>query len=99
MHRHRKWLCAVLCFSHLVATTRAEGTPPPAVPAEVQQLTGKRVQIYHDVDLLGTGKPSLLHTGYLAMILQQAGATVARDSLDGKKPDVVIFGDPVEPPQ
>jgi hypothetical protein len=69
--------------------------PQPAPSAELQQLKAKRVQIYHDVDLLGAGKPSPLHTEYLAMILQQAGATVIHGGAQGQKPDVVVFGEPL----
>ena len=93
--------CAALCLWSLsTQTTRAAENPqPPAVPGEVRQFDGKRVRIYHDVDLLGTGKPSALHTRYLTMILRQAGATVTRGAAEEEKPaDVVIFGEPLGPP-
>lgn len=100
MRRNLACFCAALCLWSLsMETTRAAEHSPPAVPGEVQQFNGKRVRIYHDVDLLGSGKPSALHTQYLTMILQQAGATVTRGAAEEKKPDVVIFGEPLGPPE
>jgi hypothetical protein len=89
----------VFCLVLTAATKPAQDKAPATAPAEVQQLKGKIVQIYHHVDLTGAGKPSPLHTGYLAMVLQQAGATLIRPDEAGKKPDVVIFGEMLPPPQ
>jgi hypothetical protein len=111
MLRHLTSFCIVLGLS--AATTRADDKPVPAettaraddktVGTEIQQLKGKVVKIYHDVDLLGAGKPSRLHTEYLTMVLGQAGVTVVRnrpdEKKDEKKPDVVILGDITAPPQ
>src|SRR5688572_32525454 len=63
-------------------TARADKQP---VSAEIRQLQGKVVKIHHDVDLLGTGKPSILHTHYLRIILQEAGVTVLKDRVHDEK--------------
>jgi hypothetical protein len=85
----------------LVAAARGAEAP---VPAEVAALKGKAVRIWHDVDLVGTGKPSPLHTAYLVMVLEEAGAKIARpqdlnDPFNARKPDLVIFGEMMPPPK
>jgi hypothetical protein len=92
---------ARFCIAMLGLCAATIGADGAAVPAEMPQLKGKLVKIYHDVDLLGTGKPSSRHTQYLAIVLEEAGAKVVRASANGKgdekRPDVVIFGEPIAP--
>src|SRR5262245_37860707 len=79
-------LSIVLCFS--AETAQAQDRP---LPAEIQQLNGKLVRLYHDVDLTGAGKPSMLHAQFLTILLRRAGATVVNSDRERKQPDVVIF--------
>src|SRR5688572_19781457 len=93
----RQVTCIVVLGASLsAAAARAQDAAAPALPAlpaEVQDLKGKRVAIYYDLDLLGTGKPSPLHTQYVSLILQRAGATVLRGGGGQTTFDVVIFGE------
>ena len=104
MIRHLVPFCVVLFLlaSAICAQEKAPSTLP-AVPPEIQQLKGKVVRIYHDVNLLGAGKPSGLHTGYLATLLEDAGARLVRVGANARPDettvaDVVIFGDMTPPP-
>jgi len=114
MLRHLMSLCIVLCL--FASMTRADDKPVSAapttegegagagevvVPAEVHRLEGKVVKIYYDVDLLGKGEPSVLHTQYLTIVLEQAGVTVQQcrtlnEKKQAQQPDVVIFGEMTE---
>jgi hypothetical protein len=110
MLRHLALMCIVLCLSAAVtrgddktnpAAPTTEGAGEVAVPAEVHQLQGKVVKIYYDVDLLRVGKPSILDTQYLAIVLEKSGATVQQthrlsEKQEQAKPDVVIFGEMTE---
>src|SRR3954447_27013271 len=108
MLRHLTPLCVAIALA-AAATTFAADKPAaapstaPTIPPQVQQLKGKTVKIYEEVNLLGRGTPSPLHTGYLTTLLQQAGATVVRGDLaakpNEKQPDLVIFGHMPPPPR
>jgi hypothetical protein len=96
----RLYLLALLVS---IAALPAQAAEVP-VPAEVAALKGKLVRVWHDVDLTGTGKPSPLHTGYLMIVLKEAGAVVDRgnafdDPFNVRKADVVIFGEMMPPPK
>jgi hypothetical protein len=110
MVRHFTSACVVLSFT-IAAAYAAPAATGPAVPAEILALKGKVVRIHHDIDLIGAGKPSFLHTAYLNELLERAGATVMLGSgrrvsaaaleamKDKKRADVVIFGEPLPSPQ
>ena len=113
MPRHLTWVCAVMCIALGPASgttpagaaspaTKAVSASDQAISDEIRQLRGKVVRIYHGVNLQGAGKPSALHTAYLAMLLGQAGATVVRGSADDmqgqeQRADVVILGELAAP--
>jgi hypothetical protein len=108
MLRYLTSFCIVVCLSLAIArgqhraiaatTTRAADQ---AVPAEIRKLKGEAVKIYHDVNLLGGEKPSVVHTQYLVIVLEKAGVTVVQSrGVDEKKqepkPDLVILGEMTE---